>query len=48
VGEFYISVYGVLHLITRIAGTLPADISCIEAPANLAGTEPVNVSHSHV
>jgi hypothetical protein len=37
-----------LHAITRIAGTLPADISRNEAPADLAWTESANLSHSDV
>jgi len=37
-----------LQLITRTAGTLPADISCIEAPADLAWTESANLSHPDV
>jgi len=37
-----------LHSITRTTGTLPADISCVEAPANLVWTESTNLSHSDV
>lgn len=37
-----------LHSITCAAGTLPADISCVEAPAHPTRAESVNFSHSDV